>query len=285
MKLLQRKPEEAQSLFEKALSADPDFLPALQHLVNIHIRNKEPAKAIARCKQQIAKIPDNANLYVLLGKVYFFQKDYDKARQNYDKALDMDPDNMDALFSLARLEEAQGSIDTAIDKYRQIRARKPENAAVSMLLATLLERRGDAVEAKQIYEDVLDKHPGSSAAANNLAFYYAEHEPTKENLARAQELIGPLATRFKDNADVVDTAAWVAYRKGDLEKARDLLEAVSDKSESRPIIKYHLGMIYLGLGEKDRARAALQDATQDAEDYPGRGEAEKALAALVNGER
>jgi Tfp pilus assembly protein PilF len=52
--------------------------------------------------------------------------------------------------------------------------------------------------------------------------------------------------------------------------------------ENRPIIQYHLGMIYLSLGDKVRAKKHLREAVQideayPGEAYPGREEAEKTL--------
>ena len=151
----------------------------------------------------------------------------------------------------------------------------PLFAGESLLLAL-----GEYGEARVIYEDVLDKNPKSSAAANNLAFYYAEHEPTEKNLSKAEKLIGPLLEKFKDNPDVVDTAAWIYYRKSDFETARDLLLGVEEKIGSRPIVNYHLGMIYLSLGNQAEARQHLQLATQGQEQYSGRKEAEKTLKTL-----
>ncbi len=149
-----------------------------------------------------------------------------------------------------------------------------------MLIALLLEQKGEHGKAKAIYEEVLDKNPNASAATNNLAFYYAEYDPTKNNLARAEKLISPLVKKFKDNIEVMDTAAWIYYRQGHLARARDLLVGVEEKLENRPIISYHLGMICLGLGQKAQAREYLKMAIKNKESFSGRQEAEKVLKEL-----
>ena len=70
-------------------------------------------------------------------------------------------------------------------------------------------------------------------AANNLAFFLAEYDPTPQNLARAQKLIDPLLDRHKGVPQVVDTGAWVYYRLGKFDKARELLAAI-EKVVARP---------------------------------------------------
>ncbi|MBU4186444.1 MAG: tetratricopeptide repeat protein [Proteobacteria bacterium] len=277
VELIEKRREKAAALFEKALKADADFVPALSQLLDMLVKEKKMEEALDRCRQQVAISPENSSYYVLLGRLHAANKDFDAARKNFEKGLEIDPNSSDALFSLARLEQSLGSIDTAIAKYQKIRELNPGNPGMAMLIAALLEQKGEYDKAKTIYEEVLDKNPNASVAANNLAFYYAEHEPTKENLARAEELISPLVEKFKDNLEVADTAAWICYRKGDLEKARDLLLGVEEKLGDRPTVSYHMGMIYLGLGEKGRAKEYLQMALKSKEGFPNRKDAERAV--------
>jgi tetratricopeptide (TPR) repeat protein len=181
---------------------------------------------------------------------------------------------------LAHLEQSSGSIDEALAKYEKIREKNPENLGTAMLIAALLEKKGDHSKAKAIYEEVLKKDPDSSAAANNLAFYYAEHEPTDVNLARAEELIEPLIQKHKGLPHILDTGAWVYYRQGKYEKARDLLVGVEEKVSDMPSINYHLGMIYLQLGEKSKAENYLKSAVKSETPFPEREAAQKSLASL-----
>ncbi|MBW2602501.1 MAG: tetratricopeptide repeat protein [Deltaproteobacteria bacterium] len=280
LKLIENKSHEAASLFEKALEIDPDFVPALRRLIDMLVKDEALDKAFARCKEQMEMRPKNAEYHVLLGTLYGIDKDYEKARKSFEEALEIEPTSSNALFNLARLEQLQGSIDAAIAKYEKVRKQTPNNLGVTMLIATLLEKKGEFSKAKRLYEEVLEKNPKSSAAANNLAFFYAEHEPTKENLARAERLVGPLLEKHKDNPDIVDTAAWIYYRKEDFERARDLLAGVSDMTGKRSIISYHLGMVYLALGNEVEGRKHLEEAMKGEEQFPGRSEAEKKLLMM-----
>jgi len=255
-------------------------VPALSQLADMLLKEKKLDKALDRCRQQIAKSPKNSHYYVLIGRLHAFGKDIDAARKNFEKALDLDPDSSDALFSLARLEQSLGSIDEALSRYQKIREKTPNNLSIAMLIAALLEQKSEYSKAKAIYKEVLAKRPDASAAANNLAFYYAEHDPTKENLGKAEKLISPLLDKFKDDPNVIDTAAWIYYRRGDFKKARGLLLSIEEKARNVPVLNHHLGMISFRLGKKAEARQYLHLATESKQPFPGRDEAETLLREL-----
>lgn len=286
VKRLEKKGEEAAALFEKALEANIDFTPALIQSLDPLVREKKLDEAIVRVQQQIEKSPKNSSYYVLLGRLYAVKKDYSSARKNYEKAFEINPNSQQALFSLAQLEQSQGSIDKALENYRKMRVLNPENPRIALLTAMTLEQKGEHKQAIVIYEEVLEKNPGVPLAANNLAFYLAEYEPTGENLERAEKLIAPLLEKYKNAPSLVDTGAWVYCRKGEYKKARDLLLGIDEKARNIPAISYHLGMIYLGLGEKDKAKDCLQRALKGEEEFPGRQEAEKEMKKfLIKGSR
>jgi len=281
VKRLEKKGAEAESLFAKALEANVDYTPALIQSLDPLLREKKLDEAISRVQQQIEKSPKNSGYYILLGKLYTIKKDYSNARKSYEKAFEINPNSQQALFSLAQLEQSQGSLDKALENYEKMRALNPNNPRVALLSAMTLEQKGEYKKAKGIYEEVLAKDPGVPMAANNLAFYYAEYEPTKETLAKAEKLVAPLLEKFKNVPSLVDTGAWVYYRKGEYKKAKDLLLGIDEKARNIPVINYHMGMIYLGLGEKDKAKSHLQLALKDRENFPGRQEAEKEMKKLL----
>jgi tetratricopeptide (TPR) repeat protein len=281
VKRLEKKTAEAESLFEKSLEANVDYTPALIQSLDPLLKKKKLNEAISRVRQQIKKTPGNSDYYILLGKLYTIRKDYSNARKNYEKAFEINPNSQQALFNLGRLEQSRGSLDKALANYQKMRALDPDNPRIALLVAMTFEQKGEHKKARDIYEEILDRNPEVPMAANNLAFYYCEYEPTKKNLARAEKFIAPLLEKFKDVPSLVDTGAWVYYHKGKYEKARDLLLSIDEKARNIPAINYHMGMIYLGLGEKDKAKSYLQSALKDNKDFPGQQKAEKAMEKLL----
>ncbi|MBW1723228.1 MAG: tetratricopeptide repeat protein [Deltaproteobacteria bacterium] len=248
VRLMEKKFDEGKALLEEALKRDPGFTPALHQLIKFYLHNRQSDKAIRRCMEQIGKCPENITYQVLL----------------------------------ARLYTARGDLEKALAVYEKIRCKVPDNPRILMLIAATLDQMGKHKEAKDLYETVLDKKPDSMVAANNIAFYYAEYAPTKENLSKAERLIIPFLEKHPDTGNLLDTVAWVYYRQGKYEKARDLMARIPEREAGIPIFNYHLGMINLKMGKQERAGEYLSRALNGAGDFPGKEEARKALLALRN---
>jgi tetratricopeptide (TPR) repeat protein len=75
----------------------------LLHMINISANKGDNASAIANLNEAIAKEPDNASLYDVLGQVYENEKEWDKSITNLNKAVELDPDNIDYNLHLGRV--------------------------------------------------------------------------------------------------------------------------------------------------------------------------------------
>ncbi|RKY39801.1 MAG: hypothetical protein DRP85_09530 [Candidatus Makaraimicrobium thalassicum] len=266
---------------EKVLEVNPDATPALEQIVDIMIKEKKPGeKILARIEQQLAKRPQNPLYHVLLGRFYIISRRPELARKNLNKALELDPENQQAIFALARLEQLEGSLDAAIARYEDLRKRNPNHPGLAMITASLYEKEGKTDKAAAIYREVLEKNPRSVVAANNLAFYYAEYDPTPENLREALRLIAPLIERYAQEPVVIDSAAWVYYKLGDYARARDLLLGVKEKLDKIPIGQYHLGMAFLKMNDRQQAKEWLAKSVSGKEEFRGRQQAQKLVKTL-----
>jgi predicted Zn-dependent protease len=73
------KNEEAKTHFEKALVLSPDYIRALEQLIDIEWASGKSSAALERVKLQIQKVPDSADLQWVLGNVYFKMRDFNNA--------------------------------------------------------------------------------------------------------------------------------------------------------------------------------------------------------------
>jgi len=76
---------------------------------------------------------------------------------------------------------------------------------------------------------------------------------------------------YGKNYHFADTAAWIAYRQGRYAQARELLAGLDAQTLRNPAISYHLGMVYLALGNTAEARSYLNVAAASREPFPGTG--------------
>ncbi|MCM1441581.1 MAG: tetratricopeptide repeat protein, partial [Roseburia sp.] len=138
-------------------------------------------------------------------------------------------------------------------------------------LSSLLTTRGDIFYAMQqtdsafvYYDMAINLDPGNTTAKNNAAYYLAVEN---RDLDRAEKLILQAIDENPDQPTSLDTYAWVLFRKGDYEAARQVidrtLELDSDPSAEE---LEHAGDIYFMLDEVDRAVEFWQQALEDEPD-------------------
>jgi tetratricopeptide (TPR) repeat protein len=266
------------SEYRTILHGEPLNVRILLKIAKAHLLNNEPRLSEVTYRNILEIEPKAREARIGLANLYRQERKLELEKEQLEKVLELAPSDREALFRIARIEESLGSVDKSLSKYEKLRQKNPKNVGIAMLMAILLERKGEPAKAKSVYEDVLAENPGLLTAANNLAFYYAEYEPTDQNLAKAENLVKPLLPKYKNVLHLVDTMAWIYYRQGYYDKAWRLLLAVEEKIPDIPVINYHMGMIYLSLGEKAKAKKHLQLAVNTQEPFPGREEAMKALA-------
>ncbi len=158
---------------------------------------------------------------------------------------------------LARLYMQQRRTDEARAEFEGIVRRDPSAVGARTMVGVLLEGQGKREEAKKSYEATVNGAENAPVAANNLAFIYAERGI---NLDVALQLATSAKQRLPNDPDVDDTIGWVYYKK-DLPSmaVRSLEESLSKRPDTAPVL-YHLGLTYAKLGDKAKAREALERA-------------------------
>ena len=119
----ERKMEEAAATYRKALVIDPDLVPAIVNLANIHYARDELIEAQAL----------------------------------YERAIGLDPDCFEAHFNLGNILHDLGRYDAALQCYRDAVALNPSYADAHFYLAVTLEKIGHSPEAKaywKMYQDL-----------------------------------------------------------------------------------------------------------------------------------
>jgi len=121
------------------------------------------------------------------------------------------------------LFEKQGNLESALRWYQTAREREPDNPAVQFNLANVHLRKGNLAEALAIYEGLAPRHPRWGALQNNLA--------------------------------------WTRLNMGDPRGAAEtLLSAFRHGVRARPDVLDTLGLAYLKMGDRGRARASFRAA-------------------------
>lgn len=155
-------------------------------------------------------------------------KNYAKALELQAKLVDISPNDIDALYEQAMLAERLNDIDQMESLLRSLIARKPDYYHAYNALGYSLADRGLKLdEAKTLIETALKMSPGD-----------------------------PM---------IIDSLGWVEYKRGNLERAAQLLEDAYTKVND-PEIGSHLAQVWWEQGKKQAAESLLRTALKDAPD-------------------
>ena len=200
-----------------------------------------------------------------------------KQKKIFDSALEADASWLPAYTALAGLQS--GDVSSQIDTYKRGLAAVPESQELVLLLGTAYERSGQVEEAIASYKIAIEANPDSPAVANNLAALLADNRTDTKSLNYALEL----ASQFSDsdNPAFLDTLGWVHYRLGNYSEALPLMEKAVEAAGQVAVLRYHLGMGYIGAGKPDLAKEQLEIALAgDNVNFTGVDEARAALSKL-----
>ncbi len=115
--------EQAESLYRKALEADPYLVAALINLGNLHYARNRLAEALALYEQAVSLAPDYFEAHYNRANVLHDAGRFEPAAESYLAALEIDADHADAHFYLAvTLEKLERSADARPhwDAYRRL---------------------------------------------------------------------------------------------------------------------------------------------------------------------
>jgi len=247
----------ARRSYERALELSPGFIEALSGLTFLDLQARVPAQAIARLEPEIAKQPTKGPLLALLARSQIAAGDQAGAEQALRRAVSVDPRFTAGYSMLAQLYIQQRRIDEARAEFEGIVQRDPSAVDARTMVGLLLEAQGRHDDARKSYEATVKSTENAPVAANNLAFIYAEQGT---NLDVALQLATSAKQRLPDDPNVDDTIGWVYYKKDLASLAIGPLQDSLKKQPDAAEVLYHLGLSYAKLGDKAKARDALERA-------------------------
>ncbi len=272
------KLEQSTARFEQALRKQPQAVEPLAQLVKNYLAAKQPDKALNKLNEILKDRPGNFVAYGLIGDVYSRSNKYAEAISAYRQAMDIKPSWSVPYRNIASINLIQKHKNEAVDTLTKGINKVGEPMELVADLASLFHQDGEHQKVIALYEERYSKKPESLTVLNNLAGYLAEYGDGAEALSRAAKLAEALTET--NNPYMLDTAAWIAYKQGNYEKARQALVKANELNPDIAVSHYHLGMVYFKQGDKNAAKDYLQKAVNKKEDFNGLVEARETLKVL-----
>jgi tetratricopeptide (TPR) repeat protein len=264
---------------ERALALRPGAVDVLAALAQTDFSRGAPASAIARVRAVVDHDPKNAQTLNLLGDLYFRDHDPEIAGELFARAAAVAPRWWLPYRNLALVKIATNDLDGAAVAYDAALKIVPDEPQLGVEMASLDEKRGRIDAAIARYGALLKTNsPLQQLAANNLAMLLVTYRTDRASLDRARDLTSQFTA--SQNGTLLDTQGWVSFKRGEYRDAVPQLEQALEHSPDSRVIRYHLGMAQLQLGQRDRARSNLEAALAGAGSFSGADEARIALASL-----
>ncbi len=137
-------------------------------------------------------------------------------------------------------------------------AESPDDPDLLYDSAILLEYTKQSAEAERRLRRLIALEPPRAHALNALGYSLADRN---ERLDEAEQLIQAAYRLAPEDAAIIDSMGWIAYRRGRLEEAeRYLREALQRQPDAE--VAAHLGEVLWVTGRRDEARRIWQEHLQ-----------------------
>ena len=274
LQLRANNPDGAAYSLDKALSGQPDFLPAMALMADVELRKNDPVKAEKRARDIVAKHPQRAVGYSLLGDIARARGQTAPAIDNYRRAHQVEPSS-DTLLRLFRALAPQDGGKPALQLGEAWIKSHPQDIAVRKAVGDAYARGGNLVAARSNYEFVIKAAPDDADVLNNLAnVLLRQKDPTAIKLAEQAVAKRP------SNANAIDTLGWILFQNGQTDRALTMLRDARLRDPLNPEIRYHLAVVLSKTGRTREAREELEAALKGGRQFDDVAEAQQLLKTL-----
>ncbi|MGC9324498.1 MAG: tetratricopeptide repeat protein [Desulfomonilia bacterium] len=272
------KREEAVGIMEGILTDHEPTEEAIINTAQMYIALGRTDDALALVSKGSTLFPSSTKIRFLASDMYVFKKDIQQAQKWAEDAFQVDPDNVMVGVALARFYASHTMDDLFARQVSDLKTRFPDNPEPYMLESSVLRQKGDtagALAAAEKARDMSDTtqtrtmvsqlhlEQGDKDAARKLLIQTVEEDdkaiPPRILLAqihiddkdsvKALEVMDVLLKSIPRRPDVATTAAQAYILKGDIKKARELVEGSLQDNRNDVSLHAMMARILFSQGE------------------------------------
>lgn len=239
---------EALSQYNRALDCNPAFHDAYLNRANTYYELNNPAAALRDLEVYEKEKPDTSLLFFSRGLNYARMRQYDDAILSFRKAFQKDPQNAEILINLGNVYYYKMAFDSAIVVLHQALKLK-EDPNIYNLFSLIETEKGNYDLAMVWIKKALVLKPDDAYFLNNRGYLHLLNNDLQKALADIDQSIGedpynPWAYRNKGIYYLKQNNAGAAIR---------LLERTEKMDANIDKINFYLGEAYFKNGDRKRA--------------------------------
>jgi tetratricopeptide (TPR) repeat protein len=252
-------PAAAQQELESLISAGGDIFPYQIALAQLEFtQGKFPDAAALLNKIIDGGSPSDhvITAQLNLAEMELRQKQTDAAAALVADVLKKDGRNTGGLAPRASIRMDHGEFDGAISDLRQALNDQPRATNLMLLLASAYERSGSIDLAEKEFADAMKASNFDPAVSLN----YVAFLERRNSVARAEDVLTDLATRWPNNIQVLSALAQVRLTRGEWVGAQQVADAIKRLSANNVVGDELLGAALAGQSKFAQSIEAFQNA-------------------------
>jgi tetratricopeptide (TPR) repeat protein len=240
----------AQSCYERALALKPNFAQAWNNVGENLLSGGDLDMATQAFQRAVSLNPRYGLARANLGESYFRGDLLDRALMEAETALALDPGLASAHNLLGNIFQVRNDMDRAVEEYRRAIELNPRSPQPYFNLGRCSAKAGNLPETKKYYLAALEIDPNFAEAHANLGYCYLLEKHLHfaiSEISKAHELGFSTAGTYLN-------LSYAYHRRGLLINALDAARMSSDMDPELAQTHAHLVVLFLKLGDMQRAR-------------------------------
>ena len=174
------KLDKALKSYNDAISANPEYIEAINNIGILLKRQGNKEKAIETFKKALSIKPDYAEPYYNIANILNGQGKYHQAIDNYKKVISLSPNHVDAYNNMGITFRNQGNLLESIESFNKGLQIKPDYIEILSNLGISLLDLGRLEEAQKAFKKVILIKPNYTDGYNNLGATFKEQGKIKD---------------------------------------------------------------------------------------------------------
>jgi DNA-binding winged helix-turn-helix (wHTH) protein/TolB-like protein/lipoprotein NlpI len=259
--------------FKQATTQDGHFALAYAGLADSYIllgsRGVEPSRKVfedakTAALRSLELDTSLAEAHASLGMIYFYYEwNWREAEEQFQTAIALNPNYAVAYDRYALFLAAMARQEESFVQVRHAHELDPVSLDINTVVGRTFYLSRHYDESIDAYRKVIDLDPYWARAYIHLGTTYTAegaYADAIREFGESERLAG--ADPYLDGL-----VGYAQARSGNTVKARELLEQLTRRSRRENVPAYSIAIVYLGLGERDKALEWLDNASQDRSTY------------------
>ena len=261
--------EKAKRYFQDALEKDPLYAPAYAGLADYYsvlpfYTGARPDDVFPQAKAAVTKALEldeslseaHGSLAYILA---YYEWNWDGAGKEFERALELNPNDATLRHRYSRYLSSLGRVDEALTQMARARELDPLSLIIKANVGVIRYFGRQYDQAREQMMAVLRESPDFSVAHWGLGLVYEQTARNREALAEFEKAVA-LSHR---GANSVASLGHAYAVNGNREGAQKALGELRERAKKEPISAFQIALVNVGLGDKDAALAALEEAYRE----------------------